>query len=323
MMKNEELVSVIVPVYKVEKYLERCVKSIAGQTYKNLEIVLVDDGSPDACPKMCDNFAKQDTRIKVIHKQNGGLSDARNVGIENSTGKYLLFVDSDDYIELSAVEILYNNLKTYDADISFSDFAYVYDDNEGEKVTGNKTTIYDKNSSLMQFVETHGVVFVTAWLKLIKREVLGNIRFPVGRLHEDEFTTYKIFTNSTKSVYTSDTLYRYYQRSGSIMQSKNIKNEIDILDAHLGKLEFVKNNVPEIYENFATRFFYFLIYPYMRIFSSKLVSKDKQKEYKKQVNELYKSLKQRKLKLQNELKVKLVLKTPRLMYFIYKLKNKE
>ena len=140
-MKKEVLVSVIVPVYKVENYLERCVDSIINQTYKNLEIVLVDDGSPDKCPQMCDEYAKKDARVKVIHKPNGGLSDARNVGFENSNGTYAMFVDSDDYLELNTVEELYDNLIKTDSDISCGMYAYVYDNDPGPSITENKLTI--------------------------------------------------------------------------------------------------------------------------------------------------------------------------------------
>ena len=115
---EEELISIIVPVYKVEKYLDKCINSIVSQTYKNLEVILVDDGSPDSCGKMCDEWTKKDTRIKVIHKENGGLSDARNFGLDCAKGKYIQFVDSDDYIEKDMIEFLYKNLKENNADIS-------------------------------------------------------------------------------------------------------------------------------------------------------------------------------------------------------------
>ncbi|MBR1540013.1 MAG: glycosyltransferase [Clostridia bacterium] len=115
---EEELISIIVPVYKVEKYLDKCINSIVSQTYKNLEVILVDDGSPDSCGKMCDEWTQKDTRIKVIHKENGGLSDARNFGLDCAKGKYIQFVDSDDYIEKDMIEFLYKNLKENNADIS-------------------------------------------------------------------------------------------------------------------------------------------------------------------------------------------------------------
>lgn len=112
------LISVIVPIYNVEKYLVRCVDSIVNQTYKNLEIILVDDGSPDRCPQMCDDYAEKDSRIKVVHKKNGGLSDARNAGMAVATGEYISFIDSDDWIETSMFELLLNNIFQYDCEIS-------------------------------------------------------------------------------------------------------------------------------------------------------------------------------------------------------------
>ena len=125
------LISVIVPVYKAEKYLDKCVQSIVNQTYKNLEIILVDDGSPDNCPEMCDEWAKKDSRIKVIHKENGGVSSARNAGLDNSFGDYIGFVDSDDFIENDFYECLYDNLVENGADISFCTFKTLDEKNRG------------------------------------------------------------------------------------------------------------------------------------------------------------------------------------------------
>ena len=125
-MKKNNLISIIVPIYNVEKYLKKCIDSIINQTYKNLEIILVDDGSPDNCGKICDEYAKKDNRIKVIHKENGGVSSARNVGVENATGEYIGFVDSDDYIEKDMYEVLINNLKKENADISIISNYEVY-----------------------------------------------------------------------------------------------------------------------------------------------------------------------------------------------------
>ena len=128
-MKKNDLISVIVPVYKVEQYLNECIKSIINQTYKNLEIILVNDGSPDDCGKMCDIWAKKDNRIKVIHKKNGGLSDARNCGIDIANGKYIQFVDSDDLLELDMIDFLYTNIQKYNCDISICS-NYIFDEKE-------------------------------------------------------------------------------------------------------------------------------------------------------------------------------------------------
>ena len=123
----EDLISVVVPIYNVENYIKKCVDSILSQTYKNLEIILVDDGSPDNCPQICDEYAQKDNRIKVIHKENGGLSDARNAGIDISKGKFITFIDSDDYIEKDYVEVLYNSIKENASDMAIGSHKAIYD----------------------------------------------------------------------------------------------------------------------------------------------------------------------------------------------------
>ena len=129
----EELISVIIPVYKVEKYLKRCVESVQKQTFKNLEIILIDDGSPDSCGEMCDEMSKMDSRIKVVHKNNGGLSDARNAGIEIASGKYVVFVDSDDWLDLDMIDLLYRILKQYDADFAECSYRNIYKERVDEE----------------------------------------------------------------------------------------------------------------------------------------------------------------------------------------------
>ena len=187
----EELVSVIIPVYKVEKYLERCVESVQKQTFQNLEIILVDDGSPDLCGAMCDEMAKTDPRIKVIHKNNGGLSDARNVGIEMASGNYIVFVDSDDWLDLDMIALLYRVLKKYNADIAECSYRNICTDRiEEETNCSAKVVEGDRILALEAMLDWRWFKPV-AWNKLYKRDVLGDIRYPKGKLHEDEYTTYK------------------------------------------------------------------------------------------------------------------------------------
>lgn len=316
-IKNNELISVIVPVYKVEKFLKRCVDSIVNQTYKNLEIILVDDGSPDNCPKMCDEFAKNDKRIRVIHKKNGGLSDARNAGIENCKGNYVFFIDSDDYLELNAIEILYNNLVETGSQISIGKYAYVYDDDEGVKVSGNQTRVFTPNEIMLKYTDSECVYFVIACSKLIKRETLGDIRFPVGKYHEDEFVTYKIICNAKRIVITEDTLYRYYQNSNSIMHNRKIKNDIDAIDAKIEKIEFCKNNKPEIYDDFIYDYLFSLMHNYRRIMCSKEIEKTKKKYYKNKISEFKKG---HKIKL--NFRFNTIKTFPKIMTFVYNLKEK-
>ena len=182
---SSPLVSVIVPIYMVEKYICECVNSIILQSYKNLEIILVDDGSPDRCPEICDEYAKQDSRIKVIHKPNGGLSDARNAGIEIAEGEYLSFVDSDDVIHHEMIEVLMQPL-IENKELKMSACQCLYF-NDGD--------IFDTTQEIKPMVIIDYNVFftkklwVTAWGKIYKKELFREIKYPVGRIHEDEFIT--------------------------------------------------------------------------------------------------------------------------------------
>lgn len=240
------VISIIVPIYKVEKYLEKCIDSIINQDYKNLEIILVDDGSPDRCPQICDEYAQKDSRIKVIHKENGGLSDARNAGIKVATGEYIAFIDSDDYVTENYISTLLYTIKKYDADISACNYIKLYEDSGVEKVEP-KTT----KDLVMTNIEAMKDLFtlpnnsdVVAWNKLYKTSLFtqNNIEFPKGKLHEDNFTTYKLYYFSNKVVFTNVPCYYYLQRKDSIMGKKfNIKR-LDILLALKETEEFVKEN---------------------------------------------------------------------------------
>ena len=232
-------ITVIIPVYNVEKYLDKCVQSVMNQTYTNLEIILVDDGSPDNCPKMCDDFAKGDSRIRVIHKQNGGLSDARNAGIDIATGEYLMFVDSDDYIAPTMVEKLYTALKTANADISICNFFYVGESN-GDDYSERNTNLPIKN----EVIASESVLknksqkdkpwyWIVVWNKLYKKEVFENIRFQVDKLHEDEYIFHEIFFNANRIACISDGLYYYVQRKDSIMGNKMNYKRLDATEALL------------------------------------------------------------------------------------------
>ncbi|MGM9536201.1 MAG: glycosyltransferase family 2 protein [Intestinibacter sp.] len=233
-------ISIVVPVYNVEKYLNRCVDSIINQTYKDLEIILVDDGSTDNCHSICDKYAKVDDRIKVIHKENGGLSDARNIGIENSTGKYISFVDSDDYIHYDMVSRLYKNIKSYKANIAICGYIKTYNDIEKfNEIEVNEIKCLNNIEAIdLLFDENLGSNFIVSWGKLYDIKLFKNILYPVGKIHEDEFTTYKLLYASEKIVYDSTPLYYYYQREDSIMNIKFNKNRMSIFDAFYEQIEF-------------------------------------------------------------------------------------
>ena len=235
---TEAEISIIVPVYNVEKYINRCVDSIISQTYKNIEIILVDDGSFDMCPAICDNYAMKDSRVSVIHKQNGGLSDARNAGIEAARGRYIGFVDGDDCIKSDMYERLYDALTSADADISISNFIYV--DEDCTPVWDKNINMPDRNEVisgmdvLERTLDDKGWYYVTVWNRLYKKEIFENVRFPVGKLHEDEFVAHGIYGNAKKVACIKYSGYMYVQRDGSIMGSEySIKN----LDAAIALTE--------------------------------------------------------------------------------------
>ena len=197
----ECLISVIVPVYKVEPYLQRCVKSIQMQTYKNIEIILVDDGSPDRCPEICDELVANDRRIKVVHKPNGGLSDARNVGMEMAQGEYFCFVDSDDYIQPTMVEKLKVAIEKTGAMLAISNFMTV--DESGKRVVDStESPIIDGcfivEDLLPKIYQKLGWYYIVAWNKLYHRSLFDNIRFPFGKIHEDEYIVAQVMDKAKR-----------------------------------------------------------------------------------------------------------------------------
>lgn len=224
------LVSIIVPIYKVEPYLRRCLDSIVNQSYTNLEIILVDDGSPDGCPQICDEYAAKDKRIFAIHKENGGLSDARNAGLDISKGEYVSFIDSDDWVNEKYIEILLAIMTKEKSDI-------VIGENEKTKETCidktiSKTTIktYTSKEALIHLFRDNHIAFTVSWGKLYKRNLFETLRFPVGKFHEDEFTTYILFYNAKKIIYTSEILYIYFQRNNSIITSRHPWDVLEFLE---------------------------------------------------------------------------------------------
>lgn len=245
-------VSVIIPVYKVEPFIQKCVDSVIKQTYKNLEIILVDDGSPDNCPAICDKYAGKDPRVKVVHKQNGGLSDARNFGIEASTGEYLTFIDSDDYVSKDFIEALINGLESCGADICATGFKKVFEDSPEETPQQDfEVKSFSGKDALKTFyklneMESRVPFDIIACAKLYKRKTFDTLRFPVGRLHEDEYLTPKLYYSAEVCAHVSGQRYFYLQREGSITQKKNKKNYIDICDMLAGRVRFFEEmNEPE------------------------------------------------------------------------------
>lgn len=222
----DALVSVIVPIYKVESYLEKCVHSIMHQTYDNLEIILVDDGSPDSCGLMCDDFATSDKRIRVIHQKNQGLSEARNHGIDICTGSYILLVDADDYIEPNTVEYLLQTSKDTCADVVCCGFYREYTDKSTTHLLTDVRESYEGAEIITAALQ--GAVFSEyAWNKLWKRKLFDDCKFPPGRYFEDIATTWKLFRGCHKVTCVPDVFYHYVIRKDSIGNTKNMKNFVD------------------------------------------------------------------------------------------------
>lgn len=239
------LISVIVPVYRVEEYLERCVTSILSQTYKNLEVILVDDGSPDQCPAICDACAEKDARVKVIHQENRGLSGARNAGIDAASGEYLAFVDSDDYVSSYFIEELYQLLQDTGCAIGQCRFSYVKGDGLVEE--GDSAFCIYRGESLMEQLygpEEKATYFVVAWNKLYRAELFKEtgIRYPEGRIHEDEATTYRLFHEAKKLAFLDRALYGYYTENGGSITSVFSAKRLQWLTAHEERIAFFKKN---------------------------------------------------------------------------------
>lgn len=224
-------VSVIVPVYNVAQYLPQCLDSIVRQTYAQLEILLVDDGSTDGSGQLCDEWAARDSRVHVIHKANGGLSDARNAALDVMTGDLVLMVDGDDYLQLDAIERLYNLMKNVDADVAIGNYREVYA-NEVYDITRATSLgpwrIYDSKGALQSIFYQHELTH-SAWGRLYKSHMFDGVRYPVGLLYEDLAIAYDLYSRCGKVVYADCRFYNYLQRSTSILGSFNIKRT-DVLD---------------------------------------------------------------------------------------------
>lgn len=240
-MLENPLISVIVPVYKVERFLDRCMESLEGQSYKNLEIILVDDGSPDSSPKLCDDWAQRDSRVRVIHKENGGQADARNQGVALARGEYICFVDSDDYVSCDHIEYLLSLLRSSGAEIACGSFRYVYGDGEQfENQPEEKIEIFDNVAACHALMISHCMPMATPWAKLLPAQLVKAHPFPLGHKHEDEATTYKYYFESRSTVIGTRQIYAYYQNSSSVTHSKTRQNSLDVISAFEEQCEYFK-----------------------------------------------------------------------------------
>lgn len=247
-------ISVIVPVYKVEAYLDQCVRSITEQTYKNLEIILVDDGSPDNCPDMCDAWAAQDSRIKVIHKENGGLSDARNAGLAIATGDYIGFVDSDDYIDPAMYQQLLERLTETCSDIAACGVEMVWEDGKTAMLTCPGEVILD-NHEAMEAIIRESWLKQPVWYKLYRRGTVAGIAFEKGKCHEDVFWSYQPIARAKRVCVFDTPLYHYRQRAGSIMGARFSEKRLDALEAMERRIAFLRQSDPQLADLDSNRLF--------------------------------------------------------------------
>ena len=258
-------ISVIIPVYNVEKYLSACMESIIHQTYKNLEIILVNDGSTDSCPQICEEYAAKDNRIKVIHKKNGGLSDARNSGLEIATGEFISFVDSDDLLSLDFCQRLLDALIESDADIVECDFVKFEEETEEiNEVEETDFELFNTLTALELLIKDY--IQPMVWNKLYRRQVLENIKFPIGKIHEDVFWTYRVLGNAKRIVKIKKKMYWYRQQAKSIMGMKYSLQRLDAVEALEERIEYMKEFFPSL-ENLAIKVFCFnCTYHYQQIY---------------------------------------------------------
>lgn len=247
------LISVIVPVYNVSAYLNECIDGIINQTYRNLEIILVDDGSPDDCPQKCDYYASIDRRITVIHQPNGGLSDARNAALNICQGEYLTFIDSDDAVASDYIETLYNALSQNKVEIAVCDFMDFSSEIPADKTQSQSPSVYRADDAIKVMLK--GQPFTTsAWAKLYNRRLFRELRFPKGMIYEDLATVWKAFVQVDEVVYAPAVKYYYRQNPTSITQMHFSYKNMDIVKAHEMLLDEMPGIVPDLVPSVRARF---------------------------------------------------------------------
>lgn len=242
-MKNYKI-SVIIPVYNVEKYLKRCLDSVINQAYKNLEIILVDDGSSDGSSDICDKYAKKDNRITVFHKENAGVSSARNIGLENCSGDYISFIDADDWIEKGFYEYVNSNLN--DNDLLIFDYYIAFEDTRVRKHLLKQSYYFSKEEAMLELAI--GRLQSYPVNKIYKKKLFNNLKFPNNRNYEDQAIMHLLIDKCKKILYIPNAYYNYYQNQDSISHIVNEKNYKDYLAANFQRLKFFKKFYPDLYE---------------------------------------------------------------------------
>ncbi len=277
-----DLISIIVPVYNVEKYLEDCINSILNQTYKNFELILVDDGSTDGSSYLCDKLKKIDNRIIVIHQYNQGLSAARNSGLEICSGKFITFVDSDDMIDENYCYILLNSSLKFDADISLVGYKCFKSNNEliAENCLNYEIETISNVEACKRLYSLNGVKYITAWGKLYKAELFNNIRFPVKKIHEDEFVNYILYYNANLIVNSNLDLYFYRENPNGISRISFSIKRYDGLEALSFRLDYFERCDEKDLVDLTRKKLEFLIAKYSILSRSEKIYKDVPEKYK-------------------------------------------
>lgn len=290
------LISVIVPVYNVEKYLEKCLDSILAQTLSDIEIIVIDDGSTDRSAEICDTYAQRDGRIKVLHKKNGGLSSARNAGLDIATGKYIALVDSDDWIADNMFEVLYDSIKEYKADIAQCECIKMKNDDTivNPNLRIKKPTIHSAKEILERLHDKGCITYTVVWNKLYKAELFQGLRFPHGKYHEDEFFSYRMIHRAKRIVCCSNKLYFYRQRANSITGRKFNLTRLDAIEAFMQRKDFYKSI--KLYDLYQKELIYLLKYIYRmyiqvkgRITDNKMILVELKRRYRSVFFELIRS----------------------------------
>ena len=281
---TKELISIIVPVYNVEKYLKKCVDSIVNQTYKNLEIILVDDGATDNSGKICDELVELDNRIKVYHKKNGGLSDARNYGVERATGDYIGFVDSDDYIDAEMYEKLYEAIKKENVDVAECNLKIVYPEKTDLFTDQKYYQICNKQEYLEEYLKIEKI-FGSACVRLTKADIAKKLKFPVGKLYEDTYYAYDLIGIVDKYVIVDNPYYNYLMRENSITNAKFNPRIFDLIEIVEKFHTNVYKNYPSLKEAADCR----KMYAYFSVLNSILLEEDfKNNSFYKQIIDYFK-----------------------------------
>lgn len=241
-----KMISIIVPIYKVEPFLERCIDSILNQTYKDLQIILVDDGSPDGCGAICDEYRERDERICVVHKCNGGVSSARNAGLGLVKGEYIGFVDGDDYIHPQMYEILKRNLEETSSDISMCSFQYIENGQQTRALEENIRHVFEGESILEQLIDNN-METVVLWNKLYKKSIFDDLHFETVRCHEDEYIIHRVLSKIQRMAYSELKLYYYVRWDGSLTNNRNMKSVKEAWDSLEDRCVFLKGMNDRLY----------------------------------------------------------------------------